>query len=710
MPNRSRKNSREIIGVAIIAAALLTALSLFEAAGILGDYLQFGLKWTIGFGRFLLPVFLLAVGALFFTKDPAERLEIITIGFLVMLLSLIVGIHIGVPNEEAFARENVWRYGGMIGAGFSALFERLVGQVGSYIVVFAAALGSVLFVTGASIREWAARSTAAAKAGRDKKENAKTTKKKVKPDPAPRTRAKVRQREEDDRTIELVKPKKIRAPRATTTGGSGEAGQLALVEEEEALDGYKLPAASLLKKSPPAKQQNAKDYKAQAKVLEQTLRDFDIDATVEKVISGPTVVRFELQLAPGIKVNRVVGLADDLALALASADIRVLAPIPGKSAIGIEVPKTDREMVTLGDMLDGTDHRAGGPLAIPLGKDISGKPLIKSIADMPHMLIAGATGSGKSVCINGILMSILLRARPSQVKLVLVDPKRVELKLYDDIPHLLVPVVTEPKDAAKVLIWAVGEMGARYELLSQAKVRNITGYNEQVKNEGGDREPLPYILVVIDELADLMMAAASEVEDAIVRLSQMARAVGIHLVVATQRPSANVITGLIKANIPCRAAFAVSTQVDSRVIIDANGAEKLIGKGDMLYMSPETPKAQRLQAGFVTESEVHLVVEYVKKQAKPEYKREILSDQKPKVEVDFKDDLFDEALDLVVNAGQASTSSLQRRLRVGYARAARLIDMLEQRGMVGPADGSKPREVMMTREELDELRGVETSA
>ena len=710
MPSRSRKNSREIIGVAIIAAALLTAFSLFGAAGVLGDYLHLGLMWTIGFGRFLFPVFLVAVGALFFTKDPAERLEIITIGFSVMLLSLIVGVHIGVPNEDAFARDNIWRYGGLIGAGFSALFERLVGQAGSYVVVFAAALGSILFVTGASIREWAARSAAVAREGRKKKETAKTTKKKVKSDPALRTRATVRQREEDDRTIELVKPAEVRVPRAATAAGTGTAGQLALVEEDEAPDGYKLPPISLLKKSPAPKSQSAKDYREQAKVLEQTLRDFDIYAKVAKAVSGPTVVRFEMQLAPGIKVNRVVGLADDIALALASADIRVLAPIPGKSAVGIEVPKTDREIVTLGDILDGIDRRSGGPLAIPLGKDITGKPLMKSIAEMPHMLIAGATGSGKSVCINGILMTILLRARPDQVKLVLVDPKRVELKLYDDIPHLLVPVVTEPKDAAKVLTWAVGEMGARYELLSEAKVRNITGYNEQVKNEDGGREPLPYIVVVIDELADLMMAAAGEVEDAIVRLSQMARAVGIHLVVATQRPSANVITGLIKANIPCRAAFAVSSQVDSRVVIDANGAEKLIGKGDMLYMSPETPKAQRLQAAFVAESEVQLVVEYVKKQAKPEYKREIFSERKPKKEVEFTDDLFDEALDLVVTAGQASTSSLQRRLRVGYARAARLIDMLEQRGMIGPADGSKPREVLITRAELEELRGVETSA
>ncbi len=708
MPSRSRKNSREIIGVAIIAAALLTALSLFEAAGILGDYLQFGLMWTIGLGRFLLPVFLLAVGALFFTKDPADRLEVITIGFLVMLLSLIVGVHIGVPNEEAFVRENIWRYGGMVGAGFSALFERLVGQAGSYVIVFAAALGSTLFVTGASIREWAARSAKTAREGRAKK-TTKTAKKKAKPDAAPRTRATVRRPEEDERTVELLKPADSRASKARDSGNAA-ADQLALVEPDEATDGYKLAPISLLKKSPAAKPTTAKDYKEQVKVLEQTLKDFDIHAKVEKVISGPTVMRFELQLPPGIKVNRVVGLADDIALALASADIRVLAPIPGKAAVGIEVPKTDREMVTIGDMLEGTDPRAGGPLAIPLGKDITGKPLIKSIADMPHMLIAGATGSGKSVCINSILMTILLRARPDQVKLVLVDPKRVELKLYDDIPHLLVPVVTEPKDAAKVLTWAVGEMGARYELLSQAKVRNIAGYNEQVKNGDDDREQLPFILIVIDELADLMMAAAGEVEDAIVRLSQMARAVGIHLVVATQRPSANVITGLIKANIPCRAAFAVSSQVDSRVVIDANGAEKLIGKGDMLYMSPETPKAQRLQAGFVAESEVQLVVDYVKKQAKPEYKREILSEHKPKVEVEFTDDLFDEALDLVVTAGQASTSSLQRRLRVGYARAARLMDIMEQRGLIGPADGSKPREILITREELEELRGIETTA
>lgn len=704
MPSRGKKNSREITGVAIIASALLVLLSIFDVAGLLGDYLQFALKWLFGSGRFLVPFFLLAIGALFFTKDPTRQLKVFILGFSILLVSLTVLIHINVPNKEAFSRANAWRYGGLVGAGLSTVFKYLVGVAGSYVVVGAAALGSFLFVTGLSIRELADKSK---KARSEQRKAAKREPKARKNLDAPADMAEPDDYFDgsDELTVEIRKPLLPGRPDEDLARTMAAASQIQLLEEDESADGYRLPSVTLLKRSPATKPRDTKNHKEQIKVLEQTLRDFDIVAKVERVVSGPTVTRFELQLASGIKVNRIVGLADDLSLALASADIRVLAPIPGKSAVGIEIPKSDREMVTLGDILGEVEVRQGGPLSVPIGKDITGKPLMSDIAGMPHLLIAGATGSGKSVCVNNILMSILLRARPDQVKLILIDPKRVELNLYNGVPHLLVPVVTGPKEAAKVLTWAVQEMEARYEIMSQAKVRNIAGYNEAVKNDPADREPLPYIVVVIDELADLMMVAAGDVEDAIVRLCQMARAVGIHLVVATQRPSANIITGLIKANITTRIAFAVSSQVDSRVVLDANGAEKLVGKGDMLFMSSDTPKAQRLQAPFVTEGEVELVVEYTKKQAKPEYKREILAEPKAKMQVEFTDDLFDEALDIVVSTRQASTSSLQRRLRVGYARAARLIDMLEQRGLVGPADGSKPRDVLITKEELEELRG-----
>lgn len=706
MPNRGTQNSREIYGVAIIALGLLVALSIFNAAGLIGDYLLIGLKWAIGSGRYLLPLFLLVLGALFFSKNPEEHLEKTTLGFVLLIVSVTVALHLRVAEKQIFAQELVWNNGGFIGASLALLLRNLIGLAGSYVVVGAGAIVSVLFVTGISLRRlgesaagaWRARrQVSSAKAGSGAKA--------MKPRPAvieDRSRP-------DDETVVMPKVIPMLAPRMTKAQeNEAHIDQLEMVDDDLG-DGYRLPPMSLLKRSPAVKAAALKNEKDQVAVLEQTLRDFDVEAVVDKVVKGPTVTRFELQLASGVKVNRIVNLADDIALALASADIRVLAPIPGRSAVGIEVPNSNRELVTIGDILHSLPATQGSPLLAAIGKDITGQAILTSLGEMPHLLIAGATGSGKSVCVNGILMSIMMRTRPDQVKLILIDPKRIELNLYNDIPHLLVPVVTSPKEAAIALGWAVAEMEARFQLLAEAKVRNIDSYNEVVGERFSDREPLPYIVVVIDELADLMMVAAGDVEDAICRLAQMARAVGIHLVVATQRPSADIITGLIKANITCRIAFAVSSQVDSRVVLDANGAEKLVGKGDMLYLSPDSSKARRLQGAFVTENEVELVTGFCKKQGKPEYKREILEEKKSQHGFEeFEDNLFDEALEMIVNTQQASTSSLQRRLRIGYARAARLIDMMEQRGLVGPAEGSKPRAVLITREELDELRGVET--
>ncbi len=706
MPSRRRKNSREIFGVAIIALAILITLSLFQMAGLFGVYVLIGLKWVVGSGRYLAPIFLLVLGGLFFTKEPEDNLEQTTLGFSLLLFSFTVARHLSVSEAHAFKTSQVWEYGGILGATFSLIFRNLLGLAGSYVMVGAGVAASVLFVTGISLREV---STNILNSSRER--NRKRQKK---------PRAKVDERREvviedrsrsDEETVITQKPVVIESFEMTKTQEKeARPSQLELVDEEDN-DGssYRLPSSALLKRSKAAGKVALKNEKDQMAVLEKTLSNFDIDAKVDRVIKGPTVTRFELRLASGVKVNRSVNLADDIGMALAATDIRVLAPIPGRSAVGIEVPNSSREMVTLGDMLNGVPPKQGSPLLVAIGKDITGQAILSSIGEMPHLLIAGATGSGKSVCVNGILMSILLRARPDQVKLILIDPKRIELNLYNDIPHLLVPVVTSPKQAAVALGWAVAEMEARFQLLAEAKVRNIDSYNGVVEERFHDKEPLPYIVIVIDELADLMMVAAGDVEDAICRLAQMARAVGIHLVVATQRPSADIITGLIKANITCRIAFAVSSQVDSRVVLDANGAEKLIGKGDMLFQSPNSTKAQRLQGAFVTENEVDLVTGFAKKQGKPEYKREILEEKKSKPGgVDFEDDLFDEALDMIVNTQQASTSSLQRRLRVGYARAARLIDMLEQRGLVGPADGSKPRAILITKEELEDLRQTQT--
>ena len=432
---------------------------------------------------------------------------------------------------------------------------------------------------------------------------------------------------------------------------------------------------------------------------------------------GPTVTLFEIDIAKGVKVNRITVLADDLALALAASTVRILAPIPGKSLVGVEVPNERRTTVTLGDVIGGTPQGVGGPLMLAIGKDVAGDSVVADLSTMPHLLIAGSTGTGKSVCINAILVSLIMRSTPAEVRLILIDPKRIELSLYNGVPHLYVPVVTEPKEAASALAWAVSEMDSRLKKMQKAGARNIGMYNGLVQEgrapEGA--EEMPYLVIVIDELADLMMVAAKEVEDSICRLAQLARAAGIHLVVATQRPSTDIITGLIKTNIVNRIAFAVASSIDSRVILDQPGAEKLVGKGDMLYSTPEWHKPKRIQGAFVSEDEISAVVDHLKKQqAEPDYHDEILHLRVASVgggiEGDEDDDpLLWEAADIVVASGIGSTSLLQRRLKVGYARAGRIMDMLEMKGLVGPPDGSKPREVLADIEDLESDQGVRAS-
>ncbi len=458
-------------------------------------------------------------------------------------------------------------------------------------------------------------------------------------------------------------------------------------------------------------------------MLEATLAQHGVDARLIGMTIGPTVTQYALDLGPGVKVNRVTGLSHDIQYAMASPDVRILAPIPGRSAIGVEVPNRQRELVTLGDVLAAPEaQRATPPLAAGLGRDISGKSVMLDLTTLPHVLIAGATGAGKSSCINSFVTSLLMRCTPDQVRLILVDPKRVELGAYNDLPHLLTQVVTNPKKAANALDWAVREMDVRYELLAEVGVRDITGYNAAfdrgelpTKDDpdpatGHGYERLPFIVIVVDELNDLMMVAARDVEASICRIAQMARAVGIHLVIATQRPSVDVITGVIKANVPSRLAFSVSSLADSRVILDQAGAEKLIGQGDMLLLSASSSRAQRIQGAWVDEECVRKVVAHWRRQmAAPTYVDGIAGDEPGGGRsVDDgspdTDELLDEAMDLVVRSGFGSTSMLQRKLRVGFARAGRLMDLLERRGVVGPTEGSKARAVLMTVQELDELR------
>lgn len=469
------------------------------------------------------------------------------------------------------------------------------------------------------------------------------------------------------------------------------------------MQSYMFPPIHLLK--PPVQQTIEKDWMyQQTKRLDETLKNFNVKARVVHATQGPSVTRFEISPEPGVKVNKITNLSDDLKLSLAAKDIRMEAPIPGKHTIGIEVPNHKRRPVFISEIINSQAFKQNtSPLTVVLGLDISGNPIVTDLKSMPHGLIAGATGSGKSVCINSMIISLLYKASPEELKLMLIDPKMVELAPYNDIPHLVSPVITDVKAATASLKWAVEEMERRYELFAKSGTRDIQKYNELVKRHHSGQH-LPYIVIIIDELADLMMVAPGDVEEAICRIAQKARACGIHLILATQRPSVDVITGLIKANVPTRIAFSVSSQVDSRTIIDVGGAEKLLGKGDMLFLGNGVSKVQRLQGTFVTDEEIDAVVNHVRQQGKPNYlfKQEELLKKADYLEEE--DDLFYEACEFVVSQKMASTSSLQRRFRIGYNRAARLIEMMEMQGIISESKGSKPREVLISEDELEILR------
>ncbi|WP_448012247.1 DNA translocase FtsK [Bacillus pumilus] len=473
---------------------------------------------------------------------------------------------------------------------------------------------------------------------------------------------------------------------------------------------YELPSLDILAEPQHSGQQtDKKNIYENARKLEKTFQSFGVKAKVTQVHLGPAVTKYEVYPDVGVKVSKIVNLSDDLALALAAKDIRIEAPIPGKSAIGIEVPNAEIAMVSLKEVLESKQNdRPNAKLLIGLGRNISGEAVLAEMNKMPHLLVAGSTGSGKSVCINGIITSILMRAKPHEVKMMMIDPKMVELNVYNGIPHLLAPVVTDPKKASQALKKVVSEMERRYELFSHTGTRNIEGYNDYIKrmnqSEEAKQPELPYIVVIVDELADLMMVASSDVEDSITRLSQMARAAGIHLIIATQRPSVDVITGVIKANIPSRIAFSVSSQTDSRTILDMGGAEKLLGRGDMLFLPVGANKPVRVQGAFLSDEEVEHVVDHVITQQKAQYQEEMIPTEETQEQLkSVDDDLYDEAVELIIGMQTASVSMLQRRFRIGYTRAARLIDAMEERGVVGPYEGSKPREVLLSKEQYDEL-------
>ena len=477
-------------------------------------------------------------------------------------------------------------------------------------------------------------------------------------------------------------------------------------DDEEA---YNYPPIDLLSESDRITENHREADMEKARLLEETLQQFGISTTLTGIAHGPAVTRFELAPAPGVKVSRITSLADDIAMHLAAMSVRIEAPIPGKAAVGVEIPNEKVEMVRLRDVLESAEARKSpSKIAVGLGKDNSGRYIVADIAKMPHVLIAGQTGSGKSVCINSIITSILYRAAPDEVRMILIDPKVVELSIYNDIPHLICPVVTDCKKAASALEWAVAEMSTRYKRFAERGVRDIKGYNKALR-EG--EKPMPQMVIIIDELADLMMVAPGDVEDSICRLAQLARAAGMHLVIATQRPSVNVVTGIIKANIPTRIAFSVASQVDSRTMIDHGGAEKLLGNGDMLFVPSGINKPMRVQGAWVSDEEVHAVVDYIKQRSNTDYDEDMIeqmenatrSDAEKEEAADEYDPRLPEAVEIVVEAGQASVSMLQRRMRVGDARAGRLIDEMQRRGIVSEADGAKPRTVLITREQMNEL-------
>lgn len=740
MPEKRNNSSRlkqEIMGIIFLALGVFVFFSTFysQSTGWLGFLLvnQF-LKSLMGLGIFFLPVVLLIFGLsfLFDREIPKMRGHLLGIGLLFLVFITLEEVLNPAPVKPGFS-EIVGSSGGLFGWGLNFIFQNTIGNYGTWILLVAAGLIALLLISNLSLAglyvflknlfSQKPEKQVRAKPKEplivvDKKEEKEAEKAAV---AARITEARsIMNKEAEVHQPTLFKEEPVikvseEKPKEETEKKSP---RIRPPKEIKSLEDYKLPPVNLLKGTAIAgrttRQKTSVTF--DAKILEDTLASFGVRAKVIHISRGPAVTRFEVQPEPGIKVSQIIRLADDIALNLAAPDIRIETPIPGKSALGIEVPNPVISHVHLLEIARTSAFAENpGKLLFALGKDITGKPIIADLALMPHLLIAGATGSGKSVCLNCLIISILLRAAPDEVKFLMIDPKMVELVQYQDIPHLLAPVVTDSrKSAATLRDWVIVEMERRYTIFNQVGVRNIEAYNEKRKkylageiqdkkleeNGAGEQfqERLPYIIVIVDELADLMMVAAADVERTICRIAQMARATGIHLVISTQRPSVDVITGVIKANIPSRISFAVFSQVDSRTILDSAGAEKLLGRGDMLYLPIEAMKPLRIQGAFVSDEEIEAVTAYIKAQAKPEYSEEIMNikaDAAKGVKNGERDELYDQAIELVRTSPWTSTSFLQRKLRIGYNRAARIMDDLETAGIIGPYEGeNKPRRVI----------------
>jgi DNA segregation ATPase FtsK/SpoIIIE, S-DNA-T family len=722
----------EIYGIFVILLSILMLISIFipEDSGYINKRINEFLSYIFGIGKYVIPFLLLAWGISFFIKKVRLLSLRFGIGFFLFFFSLIGVISSSLRYSNIFDDVLISKRGGLSGAGIFYGLSRLFGRVGAISVLSVLIIISILVITRVSIidigkklaifaknidfrifGEVFGRRTVTGEKGREKiglnsdkingsyKKESKIT-------------AGEKDKEKATRVPEIIDSKGIdagnkRLPDNHMLIGDEKQLRMPITKEESDDENYRMPPVNLLKKSAnvPTKIFK-KSIKERVSILNKLFDDFNLSAKINRVVRGPSVTMYEISLSPGVKVQRLLSLEDDFCVALGSADLRILAPIPGKSAIGLEVPNQIRSIVTLGDIYSNTENKRIGEqlLRVPLGKNLSGEIIYMNIVEMPHVLIAGATNSGKSSCLNSIIISLLMNVKPGEVKFIMIDPKMVELSIYNGIPHLLSPVVVNPKKAASALQWAVEEMEKRFKVLVERNYKSLAEYNKDAiinKEKENWFKPLPYIIIFIDELADLMMIAASEVEDSICRVAQMGRAVGMHLVIATQRPSVNIITGLIKANIPSRIAFMVTSNIDSRVILDCSGADKLIGRGDMLYLPYYLNKPERIQGSFVTTHEIEMITRYIKGEKEPEYNLDISKKINQAGEKNTEEDeLFYDALKVVVDFGHASASLLQRRLKVGYSRAARIIDQLENRGYVGPFEGSKAREIFVSKEEL----------
>ncbi|WP_068672346.1 DNA translocase FtsK [Oceanobacillus sp. Castelsardo] len=740
--NRKKKLQKELLGLLFVALAIFGSGASAISDGAIPGGLEYLFRFFLGIWYFIASVFLLVIGIFLMVKRRyPDFFHKKLVGFYILFAGILLITHIQTFEQLLLQNSSIisstWHHflqfingngntvqtgGGMIGGILFTFTNYLFSLVGAKIVAVFSIIIGIVFLTELSLGDIFSKLIGKCKNmfvrfGEGIK-NAKVKRNEMKEDSV--TEPEI----VDNQQVSMEEPEitdftdVAYHAQATNDEKINQQNEKEEVQSNNADDEevdypmtipmtetenyeYILPSPDLLAEPAHNSQyQEKSQIQATVRKLDRTFKSFGVRARVTKVNVGPAVTKYEISPEAGVKVSKIVSLHDDLALALAAKDLRIEAPIPGKSAVGIEVPNQEVAMVSIREVLDSTWNNKSSKLLVALGRDISGDAVVAELNKMPHLLIAGATGSGKSVCVNGIITTILMRAKPHEVKMMMIDPKKVELNVYNGIPHLLAPVVTDPKKASRALKKVVSEMERRYDLFSDTGTRNIEGYNEYIRKHNLSSEQtqphLPYIVVIVDELADLMMVASNDVEDSITRLAQMARAAGIHIIIATQRPSVDVITGVIKANIPSRIAFSVSSQTDSRTILDSGGAEKLLGKGDMLFLPVGASKPKRVQGAFLSDDEVERIVDHCIDQQKASYQEEMIPDENEEVLTEVDDELYDDAVQLIIEMQSASVSMLQRRFRIGYTRAARLIDAMEDRGIVGPYEGSKPRTVLVS--------------